>query len=537
MLKKIIFLFMGLIAPLFILSQPIERTVSNLPIISGVISQLEYAIGYTFLDNGSWVSDENRLPYKEAEYYTSKKTFYKLGRDNFELLQIRDVMVDNVPYVVFIIKYKTGWYEFPILMQMWHWQDGLNYFVFKAEKLKVVMPDSVEWDEPYIVNTDALCSGILVDYDEKTLNSTIAYNIQKTTDLKTICPHNLLIAVWNVEAKGMQLSRFRLIQVMNKEKFYVPYLEEKNRNLLFRTSYYEANYLTFRAFIRYDEANPNLASIAPVTPEDYFKRGVFNYKAGNFAQAIEDLTMAAKDCPFDQFFMTYAYRANAREQIGDFTGAMQDYDIAIGLKPEEEEYFSAWLTTIYNRGVAKYNIDDLLGACQDWHTASEMGLHDASMNANIQANCKNFSFTGSTIVPVTKPISTTTLNTNDYRRLYFEGMWKYQNGHFREAIGNFDRALELQPDIKLIPSMYSYRGASKLKISDYQGAISDFDYCLAYMGSGDGETSLLKTVYYNRGLANFFLGNEIEACSNFKRALHSGLTDPESINFINQVCH
>ena len=534
-MKKIVVLCICLIAPLILLSQPVERTVKNLPIISGVRSQLEYATGYTFQDNGHWISAQNRLPYKEAEYNKSRKIYYKLGKDNFKLLQIRDVMVDDVPYVVFTIQYKTGWYEFPILMELWHWQVGLNFFVFKAEKLKEVMPNDVKWDEPYIINMDAISSGIMIDYDEKTLNSTIAYNIQRTQDLKTICPHNLLIAVWNVEDKGMQLTRFRLIQVMNKKKFYTPYLEEKNRSLLFRSTYYEADYPTFRAFIRYDEVNPNL-SIKPKTPEDYFKRGVFHYKAGNFAQAIADLTEAAKDCPFDQFFMTYAYRANAREQMGDFSGAMQDYDKAISLKPEEAEYYSAWLTTIYNRGVAKYNTNDVLGACQDWYTAAEMGLEDASMDANILANCKNFSFTKPEFLPSTTDISSVIPNTADYRRLYFEGMWKYQNGHFREAINNLNNALELQPDLKIIPSIYSYRGASKLKISDYKGAISDFDYCLAYMGSGDSGNPLFKTVYYNRGLANFFLGNQIEACRDFQKALRTGLDDPESLNFIGQVC-
>jgi tetratricopeptide (TPR) repeat protein len=479
---------------------------------------------------------ENRILYKPAKFNKSRKTYYRLGKDNFELLEIRDVMIENESYVVFIIKYKTGWYEFPILMQTWHWQDGLNYFVFKASKLKEVMPNKTEWDIPYIVNMDALCSGILIDYDEKTLNSTIAYSIQKTLDLKTISPHNLLIAVWPVESKGQQLVRFRLIQVLNKEKFYVPYLEEKNRDRLFRSYYYETDYPSFRAFIRYDEVNPMMASTDPKTPEDYFKRGVFNYRAGNFSQAIADLTEAAKHCPFDRFFMTYAYRANAREQMGDYTGAMKDYDKAISLKPEEEQYYTAWLTTIFNRGVAKYNIRDVLGACQDWYTAADMGLKDKTMEANINANCKGYAYTGPSVLPSSTDLSSTTPNTNDYRRLYFEGMWKYENGNFREAIDQLDRALELEPDLTIIPSIYSYRGASKLKISDYKGAISDFDYCLAYLGSGQGDNNILKTVYYNRGLANYFLGNQMEACSDFRKAIRSGLADTESVTFIHQVC-
>lgn len=537
MLKKIVLLLCpGILYAALLSSQPIERTIGNLPMISEVKSSLELATGYAFQDNGEWISAQNRIPYKVAEFNKSNKTYYKLGSDNFELLEIRDVMVKNELYIVFTIQYKLGWYEFPILMELWHWQNGLNYFVFKASKLKDVMPSEVKWDQPYIINMDALCSGILIDYDMKTLNSTIAYNIQKTLEKGTICSHNLLIAVWPVEAKGMQLTRFRLIQVMNKKKFYTPYLDEKNRDRLFASNYYETDYASFRAFIRYDEVNPMMATTDPRTGEEWFKRGVFNYRAGNYAQAISDLTEAAKYCPFDRFFMTYAYRANARERMGDFTGAMKDYDKAISLKPAEQEYYSAWLTTIYNRGVAKFNVKDMLGACQDWHTAAQMGLQDAAMDANIKANCKNYNFTAPSLLPTTVEISSTVPNTDDYRRLYFEGMWKYQNGSYNEAVQNLNRALDLKPDIAIIPSIYSYRGSSKLKLSDYRGAISDFDYCLAYMGSGKADSSILKTVYYNRGLANFFLGNQAEACNDFRKAVRNGLLDQESVNFIEQVC-
>jgi len=535
-MKKIILSVACLLTSIYLSAQPVERTIGNLPMISEVKSSLELATGYAFQDNGEWISAQNRIPYKVADFNKSNKTYYKLGSDNFELLEIQDVMVRNELYIVFTIQYKTGWYEFPILMELWHWQDGLNYFVFKASKLKEVMPNKVDWDKPYIINMDALCSGQMIDYDKKTLNSTIAYNIQQTLDKGTISSHNLLIAVWPVEAQGMQITRFRLIQVMNKKKFYTPYLEEKNRDRLFRSSYYETDYASFRAFIRYDELNPSLAASDPKTGEEWFKRGVYNYRAGNFLQAISDLTEASKYCPFDRFFMTYAYRANAREQMGDYSGAMKDYDLAISLKPEQKEYYSAWLTTIYNRGVAKFNIKDRIGACQDWNTAAQMGLQDASMDENIKANCRDYTPTGPSVLPTNIDIAAAAPNTDDYRRLYFEGMWKYQNGSYSESIKNLNRALELKPDLTILPSIYAYRGASKLKLSDYRSALSDFDYCLAYMGSGKADSSILKTVYYNRGLANFFLGNQVEACNDFRKAIQAGLLDQESLNFIEQVC-
>ncbi|NQV02985.1 MAG: hypothetical protein HQ542_10085, partial [Bacteroidia bacterium] len=122
-MKKTLILFAGLFSSIILLGQPVERTIGNLPIIGEVKSSLELATGYALQDIGLWISAQNRIPYKLAEFNESSKTYYKLGNDNFEMLEIREVMVRNELYVVYTIQYKTGWYEFPILMELWHWQN------------------------------------------------------------------------------------------------------------------------------------------------------------------------------------------------------------------------------------------------------------------------------------------------------------------------------------------------------------------------------------------------------------------------------
>jgi tetratricopeptide (TPR) repeat protein len=84
--------------------------------------------------------------------------------------------------------------------------------------------------------------------------------------------------------------------------------------------------------------------------------------------------------------------------------------------------------------------------------------------------------------------------------------------------------------------VYYYRGSSKLKTSDYSGAIADLDMSLAYNANNQGDASILKTVYYNRGLANYFLGNYSLACNDFQKSMNAGLSTPESVDFIKQVC-
>jgi len=233
-------------------SQSIERSKSNLPVISEVRSILESATGWMLQDDGQWISARNEIPFKDAEFNQSSKAQYKLGKENFKTLQLRDVVVNNETYTILIIFYKTGWYEFPILLKGWHKQEGLSFFVFKKSKLLEILPDSVEYNKPTIINLEVVCQGILLDFDKKDFTSTIAYNIQKTFIDKTIAAHNLLIAVMPVQLSGQTFERFRLINVINRKKFYLPYLDVKDRDKLLRNSYYETDFETFRNFIRYD---------------------------------------------------------------------------------------------------------------------------------------------------------------------------------------------------------------------------------------------------------------------------------------------
>ncbi|MCK9203197.1 MAG: hypothetical protein M0P58_02030 [Bacteroidales bacterium] len=518
----------------------VERSINNLPVISDVKSFIDKAMGWTLQDDGKWISQENRLLYSKTEFNNSGKTYYKLGKENFDIIELRDVTSGNDTYVVMIIKYRTGYYEFPILMDGWHNQLGLSFFVFKRDKLNEVIPEKMDFNKVYITNMEVICSGSLVDYNKSTLNSTIAYNIQKTLSEKTIASHNLLIAIWPVQTSGQTLMRFRLIQVMNKKKFYMPYFDPKNRDRLFKSSYFEIDYNVFQNFIHYSGGAvvPQFNGYSQ-NADEFYKKGVTNYTNGNYSQSIADLTQAARFQPYSDFFLTYAYRANSRQKTGDYTGALQDFDRAVMLKPSDQGYYTAWLTTIYNRGVVKRSLKDINGACQDWHTAIQMGFKDKEMEDAIKESCKNFRFTGSTLnyttVATSSPGVSSMAIQNDYYKVYWDAVWKYENGNYNEAVLSFNRALELQPQTNPL-GIYTYRGNCKLKLTDYTGAIQDFDYVLALSSTLPTDNNTLKTIFYNRGLANFFLGNTTGACNDFQKSINAGMSDQPSLNFIKQVC-
>ncbi|MCX6240354.1 MAG: tetratricopeptide repeat protein [Bacteroidetes bacterium] len=553
-MKQYIFLLMGLLIGSCVFAQfPVQpgydkqnsddlsRSMANLPMISETRSLLELASGWMLQDNGEWISSQNQIPWKDPDLNRSSKPSFKLGKENFINLEVRDVLVNNEMYAVIIIRFKSGWYEFPMLMESWHKQTGVSYFVCKLSKFQGIIPEKMEFNKPYVQNLDVLCDNTLMDFDERYLNSTIAYNIHQILTLKTITPHNLIIAFLPVQAGGQTTARFRIIQVMNKEKFYLPYLDLKNRDKLFKGSYYECDFGSFRSFVNYGGgAYIQSFTGAPKSADEYYKRGLSDYASGNYSQAISNLTEASKYQPYSTFFLTYAYRANAHQKVGDNAAAMMDFDKAISLKPAEQNYYSAWLTVIYNRGVARFNNKDRDGACADWNTALQFGLKDIANDKAIKEHCRGYRYTGPS-VSMTQSVVTNFSDMSgpesmtDYFKVYWEGVWKYEHGNFQDALRYFNRAIELRPQDKAF-MVYYYRGSCKLKISDFNGALSDLNISLSFNSGSQGDPSMMKLVYYNHGMANYMLGNYPMACSDFQKAVTAGLTTPESLDFIKQVC-
>jgi tetratricopeptide (TPR) repeat protein len=60
-----------------------------------------------------------------------------------------------------------------------------------------------------------------------------------------------------------------------------------------------------------------------------------------------------------------------------YNDAIGDYDKALDLKPKNMMDYSDWVRNYFNRGVAKYYLQDIAGACKDWEKALELGFGPA----------------------------------------------------------------------------------------------------------------------------------------------------------------
>ncbi len=132
------------------------------------------------------------------------------------------------------------------------------------------------------------------------------------------------------------------------------------------------------------------------------------------------------------------------------------------------------------RGVAKYNLDDLLGAEQDFTTAIE----------------KNPVFTGA---------------------YQYRAITRARLGNYDDALADFREAIDLRPDK---PGAYYSRGMTYLLSQQFEKAIADFDMFIRFEGRA-------ADAYVNRGTAYLYLKDTVNAVNNFEQAIRTNREYPE----------
>ncbi len=193
----------------------------------------------------------------------------------------------------------------------------------------------------------------------------------------------------------------------------------------------------------------------------------------------------------------YFYRAIAKNDLGDFSGAIVDYSRIILVKPDADTY--------YNRGNSRYSLKDFVGAKDDYENAykKDPELLDA---------------------------------------LYSLGFVKYDLGEFESAIADFTKIISLVPSLQ---TTYFMRASSYLALKNYAKSLEDFSVAIlinpnaeAYYKRGvfyldinyyqkanydlDKALKLDNTngfSYFYRGTSYLLLGNYLDAVSDFNMAL------------------
>ncbi|MFI3292061.1 MAG: tetratricopeptide repeat protein [Rikenellaceae bacterium] len=178
-----------------------------------------------------------------------------------------------------------------------------------------------------------------------------------------------------------------------------------------------------------------------------------------------------------QYNQDYFYWVSRQKMMrDDFHGAISVLNMLIGVNDKLYEAY-------FLRGIAKYNLNDLIGADNDFTIALE----------------KN-------------PVFTTAYT--------YRAITRSRMGNYNDALEDFAQAIELRPDIA---NPYYSRGVTRLLNRQYEEAIEDFDKFIR-------AESKVADAYINRALCYLNLSDTTAAYRNLDQAVMTNRENPDSYN-------
>ena len=374
---------------LLLSGQSVQRSQSNLPILSETKGELKNALGWVLQDNGLWKFANGKILLGNSERNINPSPMDKLGASNFQELLLKEVLVGDEQFVVLIRYYTGGYYVFPDLKQGFKKTKNAEYYVFNAKKLDNILPLKANFNDPYAVNLEVFAYDNLVSFDKKELDTKISYNILRTRELNSKAQFTAILNLMPVITNGKKYYRFRVIKLLNKKSLYQKYLLEENKDKLFDKSYYEVPYKDFVEFFSSIEVIiPDFNIDNPENFVDFYKRGVLRYDRGNYEGALSDFNGAVKLQPENRFMMLYAYIGSTQHELENYPMAVRAFDKAILFEPTDPTQKPAWVRIYYNRGVSKYFMEDKENACRDMNKSKKLGLSDEEAIKHIKKLCK-----------------------------------------------------------------------------------------------------------------------------------------------------
>lgn len=182
-------------------------------------------------------------------------------------------------------------------------------------------------------------------------------------------------------------------------------------------------------------------------------------------------------CASTQYNKDYFYWMGRQSMMNDnFQEAIRILNVLLRFDNDAHEGY-------FLRGIAKYNLDDLLGADTDFSIAIE----------------KNPVFT----------------NAYTYRAIT-----RSRLGNYDDALNDFHEAIELRPDL---PGPYYSRGVTRLLNQQYEEAIADFDMFIR-------QEKKVADAYINRGVCYLSLKDTLQAYEDFNTAIRTNREDPNGYN-------
>jgi len=197
---------------------------------------------------------------------------------------------------------------------------------------------------------------------------------------------------------------------------------------------------------------------------DHFIRvGETRIQIGNYVGAIENFNIVIRFKP--HLPEPYYFRGVAKHQLEDFRGAIQDYNTAIEIKPYYPDAFM-------HRGLAYLELNDYPKAIVDYNRAIELDPNDATIYNNRGIAKISMKDIDGAIADYDKALEKNPKFTNS---LINRSNAKLLKNDIKGAIKDLNQAIIIRPHFS---SAYLLRGMARLELNDYASALRDFDQCI-----------------------------------------------------------
>jgi len=230
----------------------------------------------------------------------------------------------------------------------------------------------------------------------------------------------------------------------------------------------------------------------------FLHRGVAYYKLSNYDSALYDFKIAHKLKP-DQSIL-YMYKGFSYRNLGNVDQAMANFSDYISLNPTDTSAYSYIL-----RGKLKYELGDFDGAVKDYDMAMKLKPFEEKYQyyrfvALFEAKQYN-----KAVKALDKLIE---INSNFYGYYFYKG-------NVYEAMNNYQSAVDMY-SIAIIKNYnngdsYFHRANSYTEIGQYEKAVEDFNTAIL-LKPNDG------TYYSAKGNCLFEMGKKQSACENWNKA-------------------